>query len=277
MSYFNETVHNPQKMCDYNCHNFNYQYNHSYTIQSDQNMIYSCQSYNNLPPLSPISPPLSAPNSVSSSSIYPPLTDIYQSMNAKTSMNNQHLSNPTQSFVNQNFCRNNTVDQNGFYNYQYEDNFYGNFFYEPKCPVYNQENNLSNILYNNDCNNNQWYGFGYSNDNAASQSLSPENDSSIVLNGVEFNEKRSVSKDDNSLTKPNLKTTNNTIKIKTKKTSRRFKDLFEPSIDLNQPNVTTIMQRPVDMGETKRYRRRNQEDLEKRRIFACKYAGKYVF
>jgi hypothetical protein len=54
---------------------------------------------------------------------------------------------------------------------------------------------------------------------------------------------------------------------------RKFKDLFEPLIDLTQPNVTTIMQRPVDMGETKRYKRRNFEDLEKRRTYTCKYDG----
>ena len=55
--------------------------------------------------------------------------------------------------------------------------------------------------------------------------------------------------------------------------NRRFKDLFEPQIDLNQPNVTTIMQRPVDMGETKRYKRKNFEELEKRRTYTCKYDG----
>lgn len=55
--------------------------------------------------------------------------------------------------------------------------------------------------------------------------------------------------------------------------SRKFKDLFEPQIDLNQPNVTTIMQRPVDMGETKRYKRKNFEELEKRRTYTCKYDG----
>ena len=38
-------------------------------------------------------------------------------------------------------------------------------------------------------------------------------------------------------------------KVKSKRSSRKFKDLFEPAIDLSQPNVTTIMQRPVDMGE----------------------------
>ncbi|CAF0953670.1 unnamed protein product [Brachionus calyciflorus] len=57
------------------------------------------------------------------------------------------------------------------------------------------------------------------------------------------------------------------------KQSKKFKDLFEPLIDLTQPNVTTIMQRPVDMGETKRYKRRNCEDLEKRRTYCCKYEG----
>lgn len=55
--------------------------------------------------------------------------------------------------------------------------------------------------------------------------------------------------------------------------AKKFKDLFEPLIDLSQPNVTTIMQRPVDMGETKRYKRRNLADLEKRRVYCCRYDG----
>ncbi|CAF0953651.1 unnamed protein product [Brachionus calyciflorus] len=55
--------------------------------------------------------------------------------------------------------------------------------------------------------------------------------------------------------------------------SRVFKDLYDPMIDLNQPNVTTIMQRPVDMGETKRYQRKNIDDLENRRIYKCDYDG----
>jgi hypothetical protein len=63
------------------------------------------------------------------------------------------------------------------------------------------------------------------------------------------------------------------IKYKTRK-QRKFRDLLEPLIDLTQPNVTTIMQRPVDMGETKRYRRKNFDDLEKRRTYTCKYDGK---
>ena len=65
--------------------------------------------------------------------------------------------------------------------------------------------------------------------------------------------------------------------IKLKKECRRFNDLLEPSIDLSQPNVTTIMQRPVDMGETKRYRRKNYDELEKRRIYECKYSGELTF
>ena len=63
--------------------------------------------------------------------------------------------------------------------------------------------------------------------------------------------------------------------MRLKKDCRRFKDLLEPLIDLSQPNVTTIMQRPVDMGETKRYKRKNYEDLEKRRVYQCKYPGKF--
>jgi hypothetical protein len=80
---------------------------------------------------------------------------------------------------------------------------------------------------------------------------------------------------------------------------RKFKDLFDPPNCLNQPNLTTIMQKPgrpdrnlkikekseckncpyvfdckVDMGETKRYKRRNLDDLEKRRVFVCSYSGK---
>lgn len=65
--------------------------------------------------------------------------------------------------------------------------------------------------------------------------------------------------------------------MKLKKECRRFKDLLEPLIDLSQPNVTTIMQRPVDMGETKRYKRKNYEDLEKRRVYQCKYLGNFWF
>ncbi len=65
--------------------------------------------------------------------------------------------------------------------------------------------------------------------------------------------------------------------MKLKKECRKFNDLLEPSIDLTQPNVTTIMQRPVDMGETKRYRRKNYDELEKRRIYECKYAGQLIF
>ena len=57
---------------------------------------------------------------------------------------------------------------------------------------------------------------------------------------------------------------------------RKFKDLFEPPTNLNQPNVTTIMQKPVDMGETKRYKRKNSDDLEKRRTFVCKYHGEIL-
>lgn len=64
--------------------------------------------------------------------------------------------------------------------------------------------------------------------------------------------------------------------MKLKKECRRFKDLLEPLIDLSQPNVTTIMQRPVDMGETKRYKRKNYEDLEKRRVYQCKYLGNFI-
>ena len=70
-------------------------------------------------------------------------------------------------------------------------------------------------------------------------------------------------------------TTSTTTSRKTTRvsSSRKFKDLYEPIIDLSQPNVTTIMQRPVDMGETKRYRRKNIEDLEKRRTYVCQYDG----
>ncbi|RNA32018.1 Krueppel-like factor 5 [Brachionus plicatilis] len=61
---------------------------------------------------------------------------------------------------------------------------------------------------------------------------------------------------------------------KPKRTKPRvFKDLYEPMIDLTQPNVTTILQKPVDMGETKRYQRKNIDDLENRRIFRCAYEG----
>jgi hypothetical protein len=59
-----------------------------------------------------------------------------------------------------------------------------------------------------------------------------------------------------------------------KELKRKAKDLLEPTVDLNQPNVTTIMQKPVDMGETKIYKRKNSTDLEKKRVFICNYDGK---
>lgn len=59
-----------------------------------------------------------------------------------------------------------------------------------------------------------------------------------------------------------------------KKSNRKFiKDLADPQVDLSKPNVTTIRQRPVDMGETKRYRCKNLDDIEKRRTYCCKYEG----
>lgn len=66
----------------------------------------------------------------------------------------------------------------------------------------------------------------------------------------------------------------NSRQTKVKKSKQRvFKDLYEPMIDLTQPNVTTILQKPVDMGETKRYQRKNIDDLENRRIYRCSYQG----
>lgn len=66
----------------------------------------------------------------------------------------------------------------------------------------------------------------------------------------------------------------NSRQPKVKKSKPRvFKDLYEPMIDLTQPNVTTILQKPVDMGETKRYQRKNIDDLENRRIYRCSYQG----
>lgn len=53
----------------------------------------------------------------------------------------------------------------------------------------------------------------------------------------------------------------------------KLANLFEPQIDLSRPNVTTIKQRPVDMGETIRYRCKNSEEIEKRRTYCCKYEG----
>lgn len=50
-------------------------------------------------------------------------------------------------------------------------------------------------------------------------------------------------------------------------------DMFEPMFDLNRPNLTSIMQRPVDMGTTKRYKNRNSTELDKKRKFACTYTG----
>ena len=45
------------------------------------------------------------------------------------------------------------------------------------------------------------------------------------------------------------------------------------SVDLSKPNLTTIRQKPVDMGETKRYRCYRNESLEMKRVHACSYQG----
>ena len=45
----------------------------------------------------------------------------------------------------------------------------------------------------------------------------------------------------------------------------------QPLIALARPNFTTIMQKPVDMNYTKRYKNKNCDVVEKKRIYECKY------
>ena len=79
----------------------------------------------------------------------------------------------------------------------------------------------------------------------------------VVDNSISSSNKKSIQNDGDNVDK-----------------TKKIKELLEPAIDLTQPNVTTIMQRPVDMGETKRYKRKNLSDLEKRRTYSCHYQGR---
>lgn len=68
-----------------------------------------------------------------------------------------------------------------------------------------------------------------------------------------------------SADKNSVKRTNKTNK------NENFQLLYQPSMNLDQPNVTTILQKPVDMDITKKYRNKNYDELEKKRTFECKY------
>ena len=292
-------MQNSQKMCDFNYyHHYHYhQYNHPITLTQtieNSNIGYpNNQGYNNnlqssfnfMTPPSSESPPL---NNV------PTLTEIYHSFNKNcqtNSCNQQFQSSQYQNYFNQNFVRydNLPVDQNNnnsftnnntsdsgptYFNCQYGDHFY-NFVYDPKCGIYMQEDQ-------NSINSNQFQSFNNLNKPLVlpTQLTTLETQAPAALDDVELKdikpcvkEEKCISYDDKMRATIKHKD-NEFIKLKVKKSNKKYKDFYEPTIDLSQPNVTTIMQRPVDMGETKRYKRRNTHDIEKRRIFACKYEGR---
>jgi krueppel-like factor 5 len=56
----------------------------------------------------------------------------------------------------------------------------------------------------------------------------------------------------------------------------KYCTIKEPPVCLEVPNVTTITQKPVDMGQTKVYKRENsneQATITKRRLYKCTYYG----
>ncbi len=57
------------------------------------------------------------------------------------------------------------------------------------------------------------------------------------------------------------------------KTKSLADSISQPIIDLTRPNLTTIMQKPADMNYTKKYKNKNCEALERKRIYECTYSG----
>lgn len=169
----------------------------------------------------------------------PPLTTIYDSFRRSDKDQNADYYTKVEHF--------DPFDNQSFFNY----NFYNNQF---TLPIYNQYD-LQNSSYQYHMIKKEPASVEFDNNFALNQS-----------NQVEFKHEALRCISDN----PEFDTSKTKIK-KTK--SRVFKDLYEPMIDLTQPNVTTILQKPVDMGETKRYQRKNIDDLENRRIFRCSYEG----
>jgi len=48
---------------------------------------------------------------------------------------------------------------------------------------------------------------------------------------------------------------------------------FYLNFNNQQQNVTTILRKPADMSQTRRYKNRNNEELEKKRNYICNYLG----
>ena len=178
-----------------------------------------------------------------------------------------------------------------YYNYQYNDSgYFYNYDYEPKCALYAQDNQIAAYekgedysgLVDPQLEQQQLYQTLLHQAPGVAASYLPEqvlpDKLDTVFDGLDAQKKFKIELDQRHIDLKFEQADEQTIMLKDKcgkfkKECRRFKDLLEPSIDLSQPNVTTIMQRPVDMGETKRYKRKNYEDLEKRRTYECKYDG----
>lgn len=273
-----------QRNCDYNCHyHCQFHYNnqnasHMYQRepQSTGYTLYSTNHHHHHQNYNSSSSLMSPPSSVSADSIsplsqttatqntaaYPSLTEIYHSFNA----NSQQASNYNQQnqFYN-NTKLNNTYFDNynsnnqtqTYYNYQYTNNYF-NYEFDTKYGLLLDTDNQT-IQSNNTMEHDLLH------ENSSPQSINSHNFdlSNVKLEASSYYE--TDSSHQQSPVKQKLQ--------KLQKQTRKFKDLLEPLIDLTQPNVTTIMQRPVDMGETKRYKRKNYEELEKRRTYECKYPG----
>jgi hypothetical protein len=134
------------------------------------------------------------------------------------------------------------------YNYDYK--------YQTQMENYQLSHNYTSVSAYSAYNYYPESGYGYENTTHIQER---ENDSANVSKRPNFNESANYQK------------TLNCARSRT----YHYQDLSDPKIDLSQPNVTTITQKPVDMGETKRYNRKNIEEIEKRRFYACNYPGKF--
>lgn len=271
--------------------------NPSYSANSLQSSTSSLLSPPSSEPTESFSPPGNM-QTQSTQAIYPSLTEIYNSFNAnhhhhhQSSIhqsalhhhhhyNNQHY--PNQTYFNYNkhtstgqMSNNINYFENAsqyathhanptYYNYQYSNNYY-NYEMDNKISlVIESENQIENPPASLDSPTDQSL--------LQHQSASLNSSSTFDLGSIKLEANYFEMIEEKPLVPLKHAQTSAKIKYKLQKQSRKFKDLLEPLIDLTQPNVTTIMQRPVDMGETKRYKRKNYEELEKRRTYECKYLG----
>jgi hypothetical protein len=291
------------KSCDYNNCHFHCQFQNQYSNNNNNNAsnngytFYS--NYQNAALQS--STVLSPPSSVITESVSPTihnqsLSEMYNSINNNNNNQNNYLQSnePTNSYLNYNklnttntnYYENSNYQSNqSYYNYQYANNYY-NYELDSKYGLLldsdnnqHQQNhyNQQHLLLNQSSSTHQSVESPINDNVLTHQSDLINSSTNFDLNTLKiepiFYETNHFDHLAVRVNNNNNNTYQSKSKYKLQKQSKKFKDLLEPLIDLTQPNVTTIMQRPVDMGETKRYKRKNYEELEKRRTYECKYYG----